>query len=46
MLNAVQMRYMDIRRLFPSEDIPVFEFYIIDMVGILEGIVVEMNHRR
>ena len=37
-------------RPFHSEDILVFEFYIIEMVNILElyieGIIVEMNHRR
>ena len=37
MLNAVQMRYEGTSAISLAEDIPVFEFYIIDMVGIWYG---------
>ena len=35
MLNAVQMKYggTEVRRSFHSEDIPVFELYIIEMLA-------------
>ena len=35
-----------VHRPYPREDIPVLKFYIIEMVGMVEGIVVDMNHRR
>ena len=37
---------MKVRRSYPSEEIPVFQFHIIEMFGMVEGIIVDINHRR